>query len=411
VTLVGLTGPVFVSEIGTTFSDYYSGLLVLGALVALTPAPAGRPAGHRNFAVAGFLVGAAFGLKLTNLIYVLGLAVSLAAMSFVRRLRARMLLSYAIGCICGFVTAGGYWAVHLWLATGNPVFPFYNAVFASPLFEAVNFADDRFVPSSVATASITYPFAWLLGMHPTSELPFRDARFALVVAFLPLALVVSALRYARNTAPGPDGLTTNGRRQFWLLSLFFGSSYVLWLAKFAIQRYALPLELLTGLMVYLSLDRVLRRPVELPVAFTLLALYAVTWARPPDWGRVPYANDWFGVAPGRARPPTLYVMMDDGQPTAYVIPFMSKADQFIRLTGNTPLEPEALLGRQALSIVAAHAGPIRSLSLSALDDNGRAKLKRFGLVPGSESTCETFQSRLDRFITCELTKTPQLPGS
>ena len=95
-------------------------------------------------------------------------------------------------------------------------------------------------------------------MHPTSEVPFRDARFALVAVFLPVALVVSVLRPGR----GPSGAAKTGSivelRQFWLHGLFFIASYAIWLKQFGYQRYALPLELLTGLMLFLSLDRLLR---------------------------------------------------------------------------------------------------------------------------------------------------------
>ena len=255
------------------------------------------------------------------------------------------------GVICGALATGGYWGAHLWFASGNPIFPFYNAVFGSPLFAPVNFADLRFVPPSVATAAITYPFAWFLGMHPTSELPFRDARFALVAAFLPVACVVSALRRTRGASHGPDGLTIDSTHRFWLLTIFFVTSYVIWLAKFGIQRYAIPLELLAGVLLLLSLDRVLPSRRELYVVFAVLTLFAVLWSRPSNWGRIPYGDDWVGVSDAPSGPPTLYVMMSGGAPTAYVIPSLSPSDRFIRLTGNMPLEPDTPLGRRAASIL------------------------------------------------------------
>src|SRR5215813_2377771 len=148
--LVGLTGPIFMSQVGTTFAEPFCSLLVLGALISITPHPramASKPT-VGGFLFAGLWLGAACGLKMTNLIYAIGLSVSLLALWPVLGLQGRMLLSYAIGGICGFLTTGGYWGVHLWLAFGNPIFPFFNAVFASPLFERVNFADAIFIPKS-----------------------------------------------------------------------------------------------------------------------------------------------------------------------------------------------------------------------------------------------------------------------
>src|SRR5206468_3771648 len=265
-----------------------------------------------------------------------------------------------------------------WLAFGNPISPYFNDVFASPLFERANFADTRFIPGSLLTAAITYPFAWLLGMHPTSEVPFRDARFALVVALLPVALVVSALRPARGPSGAPETGSIVELRQFWLHSLFFVASYAIWLKQFGYQRYALPLELLTGLILFLSLDRVLRNRREVTFVFGLLAVFMVIWTRPANWGRIPYSKDWFGIAAPRDQaPPTLYVMMGDDEPFAYVIPFMPQTSRFIRLTGIMPLDPNMPLGRKALSMIRAHTGTIRSLAVVELNGQDRARLARF----------------------------------
>jgi len=407
VTLIGLTGSIFVSEIGTTFAEYLSSLFILGALVAVTPA---RPSGigTRELGIAGFLLGAAVGLKLVNLVYLLGLAAALLAMRRALGLRVGALVAHVLGAVCGFLATGGYWAVQLWRASGNPLFPFYNAIFVSPLYDPVNFADERFRPPSLAVASITYPFAWLLGLHPTSELPLRDARFALVAAFLPVGFLASALR---QRAEGPASLTTTDSRHLWLLGLFFVGSYLIWLDQFGIQRYVLPLELLSGLLLFLSLDQVLRTRRELYLVFVALGAFGVLWTRPLDWGRIPYGTDWFGVTAVRPRPSTLYVMMGDGYPTAYVVPFLSPGDRFVRLTGNTPLEPDKSLGRWARATIESHNGPIRGLSASEITADDLARLERFGLAPTGEASCEEFQSRLDRFVSCELTKTAPSTGS
>ena len=408
--LVGLTGSIFLSEVGTTFADYLSSVLVLGGLISITP-PSSEMAGKpnaRDFLLAGLWMGTACGLKLTNFTYAIGLGVSLLALWPVLLLRGRMFLSYTIGAVCGFLVTGGYWAVHLWLAFGNPMAPYFNDVFASPMFVLDSYADRRFMQGPLFPAAITYPFRWLLGMHPTSEVPFRDARFALVAVFLPVALVVSVLRPGR----GPSGAAKTGSivelRQFWLHGLFFIASYAIWLKQFGYQRYALPLELLTGLMLFLSLDRLLRNRKEVTCVFSVLAVFIVIWTRPANWGRIPYGNDWFGIEiPRDQEPQTLYVMMGHDEPFAYVIPFMPDTSQFIRLTGNMPLDPNMPLGRKALSMIRAHTGTIRSLAVVELDEENRARLARFGLALTPGSQCERFRSRLDTFTTCILTKNHQ----
>jgi hypothetical protein len=409
VLILGLSGSLFLSFLGTTFTEYLCSPFVLASLVCLT---AGDQAdiGARRFFLAGFWLGAVCGLKLTNLIYALGMSATLVVLWPFLRFRFVEMASYAVGGIAGFLLVGGYWATKLWLAFGNPMFPFFNGLFGSPWFETVSFTDPRFLPPSFLKALVTYPFAWLLGVHPTSELFFREPRFAYVAALLPLAVVVALLRSAerRPAGNGPD--TAAGVRNFWLHAVFFVLSFSIWLTQFGIQRYALPLELLTGVIVLLSLERVLRNRRETIAVLALLVLFAVVWTRPPDWERMPYGNDWFGVeSVQHSSPPILYVMMS-WRPMAYAIPFLPKEDRFVRLGGNMPLEPGMPLGQRAMAIIRAHPGPIMTMTLEPLEEAERARLQRFGLLLRDDS-CTSFRSRLDTFLTCGVTRAQTPTGA
>jgi hypothetical protein len=66
---------------------------------------------------------------------------------------------------------------------------------------------------------------------------------------------------------------------------------VIRLKQFGIQRYALPLDLLAGLMLFLSLDRLLRSQREVAFVFGFLARCGFV-----DRGRIPCTKKWFGVA-------------------------------------------------------------------------------------------------------------------
>ena len=70
----------------------------------------------------------------------------------------------------------------MWQETqfGNPLFPFYNTVFRSPEAPIETMADLRFLPHSLWDAA-AYPFYWLVGNHRSSDGPFRDPRFAILV--------------------------------------------------------------------------------------------------------------------------------------------------------------------------------------------------------------------------------------
>jgi hypothetical protein len=195
---------------------------------------------------------------------------------------------------------------------------------------------------------------------------------------------------ARGTAP----------RDFWLIGLFFLFSYAIWLKQFGIQRYALPLELLTGLLALVCLERLLRTSHRTVLALGMLAAFGLFWTRPPDWERIPYGDDWFGiVGVDQSGPSTLYLQMS-WRPTAYAIPAFRPEDTFVRLSGNMPLEPGTALGNLALDRIRAHRGPIRTLAMEPLDEAERGRLGRFGMRLAVPESCKEFRSTKDVFQTC-----------
>lgn len=409
-TVLGMTGSMFVSFLGTTFGECSP--MVLGALIGVTSGKHDTNHGDaRRFLVAGCCLGAACGLKLTNLVYALGLAATLLVLWPSFKLRVWSLLMYAVGGAAGFLAGGGYWAAKLWLDFRNPTFPFFNAIFRSRLYEPVNFADVVYLPKSFMSAMVTSPFEWLLGIYDHSNpMFFREPRFAMVAGLLPLAMIVTVLRSnePRRSDADADAENLASGRNFWILSLFCVFSYAIWLDRFGIQRYILTLELLSGVVLLLSLDRLLRSAKEVCVVMGLLVIVSLFWTRPPEWGRIPYGADWFGFPHSdETASPTLYVMTG-WDPMAYAILYMPKADRFVRVGGNMPLEPAMPLGERVLRVIHAYTGPIRTLSMGVRDQDV-PRLQRFGLVIQADS-CRSLQSRMDTFWTCLLVRSPASPG-
>lgn len=399
---LGLTGSMFLSFLGTTNAEYLCSPFVLAALVCLTATEHSEPR-TRDFLLAGACIGAACGMKLTNLVYALGMSATLLLLWPLLRFRVIAMASYAAGGAAGFVLFGGYWSTRMWLAFRNPMFPFYNGWFGSPWFAPVNFTDARFLPRSLPKAMVMYPFEWLRGLHPTGELPFREPRFAYVAILVPLAMLVVLVRFRSMRAGADRQAELVAVRNFWLHTLFFVISFGIWLNQFGIQRYVLPLELLTGVVLFLAVERLIRSPRRAFAVLALLLLFAVVWTRPPDWGHTSYAESWIGVPPPAASSAsTLYVMLSS-EPMSYVIPLFPERDRFVRVSGNMRLEPGVLLGRRALEIIREHTGPIRTLTLAPLPAVESARLTRFGLRL-SDDPCTTFKSRNDSFLTCGATR-------
>jgi hypothetical protein len=236
--LIAASGPMTLSEVGTSFSDILTALLVIAgfALVLLADG-----ASRERYLLAGLLLGAAVGLKLTNVVYAFGAG---AAVLFARQ-PLRSTISLALGGAIGGVATGGAWSLMLWHETGNPVFPLFNGVFQSKELWPVNILDTQFLPRNIWDA-LAYPVYWMLGDNRSSEYPFRDARFAVAIALFLLGIGKGLARRAP--------IFSREDVQFFVL---VGMSYAAWLALFSIQRYAVVLELACGPLIVLMLSRYL----------------------------------------------------------------------------------------------------------------------------------------------------------
>jgi hypothetical protein len=318
--LIAAVGPMTLSEVGTSFSDILTALPILAGCILILTADGSRPS---RYILAGLLVGAAVGLKLTNAVYALGAAAAVLAAG--RPLLAMLCLG--LGGTIGALATGGAWSVMLWREMGNPVFPLFNAVFQSPELVPTNIMDWQFMPKGFLDA-LAYPFYWLVGDNRSSEYPFRDARFA-------VAMLLMAAGAGRSLV---SRIAIFTQRDIQLL-LFFIVSYATWLAVFSIQRYAIVLELLCAPLIVLLIARVLAgRPGSMAgsaassrtdalMAATALAI--ALWSQPGDWFRRPWSNPFNPAIPSQLRLPADYFILD--KPIAYIAPRLAPQSRFYQL--------------------------------------------------------------------------------
>lgn len=206
-----------------------------------------------------------------------------------------------LGIGAGFLLTGGAWAAYLWISLGNPVFPALNTIFRSPSAAFSDYADLRFLPAGFWDG-LAYPAKIAFGLHPTAEVPFREPRFLVVLGVLAALAVSTCLPRGRGSATlaGP-------RHRLLQASVFLLVSMAAWLRVFAIQRYAVSLEILSGVVAVMALSRVMHGGPALAAAVAL-AGGIVGATQPPDWWRRPWA-DAVTIAP----PPELSV------PAAYAV--------------------------------------------------------------------------------------------
>jgi len=115
--------------------------------------------------------------------------------------------------------------------TGNPIFPLYNGIFKSPFWPQGAPFDPRWGPHNLYE-TLTWPIVMFLHPDRLSECPFYSGRVTLGFLFAAICLVVGwrdkTIRY---------------------LAFIILSVTILWSASSGYIRYALYLELLSGIIV------------------------------------------------------------------------------------------------------------------------------------------------------------------
>lgn len=340
--VLAFLAPLFLTTTGTSFSDPTTSVAVLAALWLLLDGAPGRPTA-RACALAGLLLGAATGLKLTNAVLAVGLTLPFAISWLYLDWRngARATAGLFLAGVAGLALAHGHWSFELWRTFGNPFFPLFNGVFASPDFPAITFRDERFVASGPG-ALLALPFEML---RPVSWLYAEnvavDARFAVLASLV--VLVGTRALFARlwfsprpparleRTDPGP------ARHRLLLLSVAFLAAYFLWGLSSKIGRYALPLWLLLGPLVMAWAALLLCRQHHLLFFGCLLVVVqaGVLWmAGNPRWSPSHWAPSWLEVSvpPSLSQRPSSLMTMGT-QSYSFVVPFLHPETRVVNLVG------------------------------------------------------------------------------
>lgn len=371
---IGLTGSLVMAEIGSAIGDIVACIPLVGAVILALRALEGR-AGWAL--AAGGLAGLAGGLKLPFCVFAPGLVLGLLAAG--GGVAAAALL--CLGWVGGFAAAYGVWGWGLWAEYGNPVFPMLNGVFRSAWAGVEGGMDRRFMPRDL-WQTLAYPFWWLRGKEGVaSELGIRDPRFA--VAYV--AALVLLLR-----APWRADARVR------LLLVFVVVGFVLWQATFSILRYAMPLEVLTGLVILAGLQALLpARRVTWAGFAALVGILALTgW---PGWGRL-------GRTPARLFEITAPLLPDGSvvvtgsKPVGFVLPFLQGAD--LRFVGLVDLDAGSGLEAAVLARLRAASQVSLLVFRSELDVGARLAAVGWRFDPAACVEVQTKRRRWAEIVLC-----------
>ncbi|MDG6094926.1 hypothetical protein LOC54_07340 [Acetobacter sp. AN02] len=399
--LLGGSGAASICQLGLSSNEVMLADLVLGGLILLLPHP-GRGAVLRagRLVLAGALTGAAAGLKPTAIIYLPALTLAAGAIVFssARDFRAsvRAMILTGLGCTGGFLAAYGWWAVHLWRMTGNPVFPMFSYLFHSDWVPPLPFTDERYKPKTLVQW-LAYPFFWLQGKPMVvTEPELADMRFAFAwlscLVLLPLTFIPRLRR---------PGISLPVRAGFLCFAIV---SYVLWVKLYSILRYAIPMEALTGWMVTEALRDgcsflrtvSVRQTLFRYTSGGLMVLAALT-TRYPGFGHTHFMGRTFEIAPLPL--PENSIVLLEGRTLSYFLPFArnTQSATFIGLNDMMQKGLEYDPGRRARALLAEPGRPVFLLRKSSEDEDDNFTGLLDALIPGARVTqCRHAPSALQR---------------
>jgi hypothetical protein len=402
ISLTGMLGAANISELGTMFSDNLLSLLILSSLLTILSAMRHLLSSIWRIRLsiviaAGFLTGAAVGFKQPAAIYAVGMCAAFFFLETPFIHRFFLSFFYGTGVLSGIAASGGYWLHEMWTRFKNPLFPYFNLLFQSPMATIGDYKDARYLPESMGEALIS-PYFFGFAPYEFSEVAFRDMRIPLLYALL-LALLVN--RFVESVSFRPEQQPTgtdpvyDAAIRFLLASGVI--SYLIWLKIFGIFRYALIIEMLAPLGIWLILDRTISSRIAKQAAVGGSMLMILAALSPADWGRVTWGEDFFGAKlPVIEKPEDTLVIMAGTDPSSYLVPLFPKAVRFVRIQSyfTGPSSRPNGYDRLMENIISKHAGPMYILYRSYENLVAISALDAYGLELINDS-CQTFKPHIE----------------
>jgi hypothetical protein len=356
-TAAGMLTANFLSGLGNSMGDDTTTLFVLASLllvlhlwdrVALLSA--GAAAGLIG---AGVAAGLAMGLKLTNVTFAVALCAGLLLVPASPLARLRTAFLFGVGALVGLFAAGGYWMGVMWHTFGNPFFPQFSSIFPNPLTPPGGIADTSWLPKSLHEY-VLWPFVFAADSRRVGQARLHQIIWPVVYV---LCWIVAATRLVELV-----GVRTKSRRldsRALYVAAFVVMGYFLWMMVFSIYRYIVPIEVLTPLVAYLLLNRLLSYSIARRAAAWLLAAttIVVLAGGVETWGHERWATLAFHAdVPALDSPQTTTVVTIGGADTwGWLAQFFPASVAFTQIAGSFPYTP--LYDQQIAEMVRSRGGP------------------------------------------------------
>ncbi len=402
--LIGCTSAGIISQVGTTTNEIPLAIFHILAFWAILNAIQNT---HKTYwlYISASIAGAAAGLKLTGAPFCLALTAVL--LCYINRFEKpkRAFLLYTLCGIGGFLLTNGYFMWQNTVLYGNPVFPFYNAIFHSPYFDPINVTETRFFPTHWLQW-LFYPFFWAFApAQYVAEDTVQDCRLALFL----IALVVWGALIIKNRLGGVK------KEEALSLLVYCATGYVIWLVEFSILRYAAVLEALCGIVLLGACASIRKKRWGLYTALLLVGISG--WGyKAPEWHHEMFWEQavLFDEKPTVEDNSLVFFMH---LPSSYLAPLLNPKATYMGGFKSNPAEyPEKFQKSAAMrnnisaqyyhfhfeelqrKKIAQHDGPIYIISVDWPMLLNPVTLARFGLR-GKRENCKRFSNNFTIYST------------
>lgn len=391
--LLGISAPVFLGTLGTTFGDPTISVFVLFGLLLLCKEAGDTAKISLGIGLAGLALGLAAGFKPTNVIYVLSAVGAMLATSGVRPRILKVLVYFGTFAFAGWLIADGWWAWKLYHEFGSPLFPLFNNIFHSPDFPAVLLTSDRYLPRGALDGLVqVFRMAeYHNRVYVESMLP--DLRPALIVIFSIVVFTKNSWERLAGRGNGNYGTDTPSRVLLW----FFLIATVLWLATSGNGRYGLPILLLAGPVLYWTILRSMpngRSPLLTATAI-LLAQNVYAWNTwNGAWETLPWSRKWVEISVPKQLQEQPYLYFTTAlQTDSFVIPFVHPGSGFVNLFGQYPIPLAGPGSDRVKRLIAQHTGRLRMMVRLTGSASGQMDLKKY--LAGLDESFSSWGLRTD----------------
>ncbi|MEJ2767389.1 hypothetical protein [Mycetohabitans sp. B46] len=399
--LAGCLTANFLSGLGNSMGDDTTAMFALAGLLALLTA--WEQLGQwsiRTVAMvlgSGMVVGLGVGLKLTNAVYAVAMCAALLSYPGRVSVKLRIAVLFGIGVLFGLATTGGYWMLQMWQTFGNPLYPQFGVLFPNPLATPDVMGDTRWRPRDWLE-TVLWPFIFTENSRRVGETPIRQIIWPMTYLLFWCWIVTAAIR--RPIRGTTAALVPRAR----FIVLFVAMGYVVWMQLFSIYRYLVVVEVLTPLVIWILLHRLLpyRHAVRAATVLLSVATLVVVAGGARTWGHERWADPLYHAEVPTIEQPertTVVLATTHARAWAWLATLFSDQVAFTQIDSSFPGTP--VFNERMRAIAAQRGGSLYAIVDGEynwrIDNVARIDhiVKRIGLT-GSERGCKLLHSAVER---------------